>query len=70
MPSGFVLPVYKITRIRDGLSTWSTRQGGVAEIARYYGEEKKIFDTQLKTGWGRHTDTHAAAFVIASRALD
>ena len=70
MPSGFVLPVYKITRIRDGLSTWSTRQGGVAEIARYYGEEKKIFHTQLKTGWGRHTDTHAAAFVIASRALD
>ena len=53
MPSGFVLPVYKITRIRDGLSTWSTRQGGVAEIARFYGEEKKSFHAQLKTGWGR-----------------
>ncbi len=69
MPSGFVLPVYKITRIRDGLSTWSTRQGGVAEIARFYGEEKKSFHAQLKTGWGRHVDKHAVAFVFASRAL-
>ena len=59
---------YKITRIRDGLSTWSTRQGGVAEIARFYGEEKKSFHAQLKTGWGRHVDKHAVAFVFASRA--
>ena len=69
MPSGFVLPVYKITRILDGLSTWSTRQGGVVEIARFYGEEKKSFHAQLKTGWGRHVDKHAASFVFASRAL-
>ena len=68
MPSGSVLPVYKITRIRDGLSTWSTRQGGVVEIARFYGEEKKSFHAHLKTSWAHHADKHAASFVFASRA--
>ena len=51
MPNGFVLPMYKITRVWDGLAALSTRQGGTAEIARFYGEQVDSFTSNLKIGF-------------------
>ena len=64
MPSGFVLPVFKITRQYDGLSTVSNRQGGIAEIARFYSEPVETFKSRLKSGWNRHVDTGDLDFVF------
>ena len=64
MPNGFVLPMYKITRVWDGLAALSTRQGGTAEIARFYGEQVDSFTSNLKARWYRHVDTREPSFDI------
>jgi hypothetical protein len=66
MPSGFVLPVYKITRDRDNLSMTSTRQGGIAEVTRFYCEEIENFQAKLKHSWERHVDNNAASFTFTT----
>lgn len=66
MPSGFVLPVYKITRLDDGVTATSTRQGGAVAIAKFYGEAIESFKSQLKLGWSRHVDTGARSFVFTT----
>ena len=66
MPSGFVLPVYKITRLDDGVTATSTRQGGAVAIAKFYGEAIESFKSQLNLGWNRHVDTGARSFVFTT----
>ena len=56
MPSGFLLPVHTVTRLRDGATTLSTRVGGTIAISEHFGEVKEQFKRQLKLAWRQHVD--------------
>jgi hypothetical protein len=67
MPSGFALPSHQVIRLRDGMVLSSLMHGGLAAMARRYGEATEHFKSQLKRGWSEHVDTGARAFYFTSR---
>ena len=67
MPSGFLLPVHTVTRLRDGATTLSTRVGGTIAISEHFGEVKEQFKRQLKLAWRQHVDTGTGAFTFMTK---